>query len=178
MRIADRRRFLHAAGLAIRVGIQTSNVHLTPRRDRRCRRLSVLPELADRRVPPLDETEPAQRPVTVQDLLTMRMGFGWVLESDCPAVGLDALLTDRLFAALGMTETGFVADPPRLAPAFVRTEDGLVPFDGVADSRWAASPTFPDGRGGLVSTTRGCIGCPTTPRPSDRPAASGREPWS
>jgi len=40
-----------------------------------------LPELADRRVVkridgPTDETEPANRPITVRDLLTFRMGFG------------------------------------------------------------------------------------------------------
>jgi len=40
-----------------------------------------LPELADRRVlkrldGPLDETEPAKRPITLRDLLTFRMGFG------------------------------------------------------------------------------------------------------
>jgi CubicO group peptidase (beta-lactamase class C family) len=41
----------------------------------------LLPELAERRVlarvdGPLDETVPAHRPVTVEDLLTFRMGFG------------------------------------------------------------------------------------------------------
>jgi CubicO group peptidase (beta-lactamase class C family) len=51
-----------------------------------------LPELADRRVlrrldGRLEDTEPARRPITIEDLLTMRMGFGWVFESDCPAVG-------------------------------------------------------------------------------------------
>ncbi|MEV0608716.1 serine hydrolase domain-containing protein [Polymorphospora rubra] len=40
-----------------------------------------LPELADRRVlnrvdGPLDDTVPAERPLTLRDLLTMRMGFG------------------------------------------------------------------------------------------------------
>jgi len=50
-----------------------------------------LPELADRRVlrridGPLGETEPARRPIIVEDLLTMRLGFGWVFESECPAV--------------------------------------------------------------------------------------------
>jgi CubicO group peptidase (beta-lactamase class C family) len=50
-----------------------------------------LPELADRRVlqrvdSPLDDTEPATRPPTIEDLLTMRFGFGWMFESDCPAV--------------------------------------------------------------------------------------------
>ena len=45
----------------------------------------LLPELANRNVlkrlsGPLDETEPAGRPITVRDLLTLRMGFGYILE--------------------------------------------------------------------------------------------------
>jgi CubicO group peptidase (beta-lactamase class C family) len=176
-----------------------------------------LPELAGRRVlrrldGPLDETEPARRPVTVEDLLTMRLGFGWVFESECPAVDratelelgfgppdpralpppdewiarfaklplleqpgsvwryelafavlgvliarasgrpLEVTLKDRLLTPLGMTDTAFVADPERLVPAFVRRQDGLMPFDGVASSRWASPPRFADARGGLVST--------------------------
>ena len=176
-----------------------------------------LPELALRRVlrrvdGPLDDTVAAHRPVTVEDLLTMRMGFGWVFEADSPAFAaaadlglgfgppdptgqpapdewiarfatlplleqpgrvwryelafavlgvllaratgqpLATLLAERLFDPLGMTATGFTADPARLVPAFVRDGDALVPFDGVTDSRWLAPPRFPDARGGLVST--------------------------
>ena len=41
----------------------------------------LLPELADRRVlkrldGPLEDTVPAKRPITLRDLLTLRMGFG------------------------------------------------------------------------------------------------------
>jgi CubicO group peptidase (beta-lactamase class C family) len=44
----------------------------------------LLPELADRRVlkrvdGPLDDTVPANRPITVRDLLTFRMGFGQMM---------------------------------------------------------------------------------------------------
>ncbi|MBV8715189.1 MAG: beta-lactamase family protein, partial [Chloroflexi bacterium] len=44
-----------------------------------------LPELANRRVlkridGPLDDTVPANRPISVDDLLTMRMGFGMIVE--------------------------------------------------------------------------------------------------
>jgi CubicO group peptidase (beta-lactamase class C family) len=44
-----------------------------------------LPELANRRVlkridGPLDETVPANRPITLEDLLTLRMGFGQITE--------------------------------------------------------------------------------------------------
>lgn len=72
------------------------------------------------------------------------------------AVGrpLGVALRDRLFAPLGMTDTGFVAGTERLVPAFERREEGLVLFDGVADSGWAVAPRFPDGRGGLVSSAR------------------------
>jgi CubicO group peptidase (beta-lactamase class C family) len=176
-----------------------------------------VPELADRRVlrrldAPLDDTVPADRPMTVEDLLTMRMGFGFVFEGDCPALAratelglgfgppdpggppdpdewvarfatlplleqpgavwryelsfavlgvllaraagrpLDVLLAERLLDPLAMTGTGFVADPARLVPAYVRQQGDLALFDGVADSRWLTSPAFPDGRGGLVST--------------------------
>jgi CubicO group peptidase (beta-lactamase class C family) len=46
-----------------------------------------LPELADRRVltridGPLDETVPAQRPLTVDDLLTFRLGHGLIVEPE------------------------------------------------------------------------------------------------
>ena len=45
----------------------------------------LLPELADRQVlkridGPLDETVPADRPITVEDLLTFRMGYGMIFE--------------------------------------------------------------------------------------------------
>jgi len=45
----------------------------------------LLPELADRKVlkridGPLDETVPARRPITVEDLLTFRMGHGLIVE--------------------------------------------------------------------------------------------------
>ncbi|HXM55827.1 MAG TPA: serine hydrolase domain-containing protein [Candidatus Dormibacteraeota bacterium] len=46
----------------------------------------LLPELAHRRVlrrvdGPLDETVPAERPITAQDLLTFRMGYGFIIEA-------------------------------------------------------------------------------------------------
>jgi CubicO group peptidase (beta-lactamase class C family) len=50
-----------------------------------------VPELADRRVlrrpdADLGDTVPAGRPITVRDLLTMRMGFGHVVDGSSPAV--------------------------------------------------------------------------------------------
>src|SRR3954449_13120498 len=48
----------------------------------------LLPELADRRVvrtieSPVDDPSPADRPITVRDLLTFRMGFGGYF-GECP----------------------------------------------------------------------------------------------
>jgi CubicO group peptidase (beta-lactamase class C family) len=45
----------------------------------------LLPELADRKVlkrldGPLDDTVPAKRSISVRDLLTLRMGFGYIME--------------------------------------------------------------------------------------------------
>src|SRR5215470_15290794 len=45
----------------------------------------LLPELAGRRVlrrvdGPIDDTVPAARPITVEDLLTFRTGYGWIIE--------------------------------------------------------------------------------------------------
>src|SRR5215207_1980499 len=51
-----------------------------------------LPELADRRVlrrldGPVTETVPAERAITIEDLLTMRMGFGFAFEVESCPVG-------------------------------------------------------------------------------------------
>lgn len=176
-----------------------------------------VPELRDRGVlrrldASLDDTVPAEHPPTVEDLLTMRLGFGFVFEGDCPALGaaadaglgigppdpsiplapgqwiarfaelplieqpgtvwrydlayavlgvvlaragrrpLEDLLRDRLLGPLGMVDTAFVAPPGRLPPCYARDESGLVLFDDARDSRWTTAPSFPDARGGLVST--------------------------
>jgi CubicO group peptidase (beta-lactamase class C family) len=177
-----------------------------------------IPELADRRVlrrtdGPLDDTVPAARLITIDDLLTMRLGFGFVLEGECPVLDaaaeaglgigppdpstpltpqawierfaelplldqpgtvwrydlaygvlgivlaraggrpLDELLRVRLLDPLRMADTAFVAAPGRLPPCFAGGESGLAVFDAAAaDSRWATRPSFPDARGGLVSS--------------------------
>ncbi len=45
----------------------------------------LLPELSGRKVlkqldSPLDDTVPARRPISVRDLLTLRMGLGYIME--------------------------------------------------------------------------------------------------
>jgi CubicO group peptidase (beta-lactamase class C family) len=185
-----------------------------------------IPELADRRVlrridgPPQD-TVPANRPITVDDLLTLRMGFGFVTDSACPVMDLaaqgelgigppdpsvpltpdawiarfaqlplmkqpgadwmydlaygvlgivlaraagrplDELMRDRLLGPLGMDDTGFAVPEharDRLIPAYARDDEGrLVEYDvagsgAAGPSKWAERPSFPDARGGLVST--------------------------
>jgi len=67
-----------------------------------------LPELADRRVlktpdSPLDETVPANRPITLRDLLTFRPGFGAVWDPNWPITA-------------AMRERGVAVSPPRLTP--------------------------------------------------------------
>ena len=184
----------------------------------------LLPELADRRVlrrldGPLDDTVPAHRPITLRDLLTLRMGFGFIMGSPDaypilaavdeqqlgmgppkPAtphspdewlrrfatlplmlqpgegwmygMGFDVLgvllarasgrslgtfLRDRIFAPLGMDDTGFsvpTAKLDRLATCYqvAPTTGGLALYDGVDDSQWGQPPAFPNASGGLVST--------------------------
>jgi CubicO group peptidase (beta-lactamase class C family) len=186
----------------------------------------LLPELADRRVlaridGPLDETVPAHRPITVEDLLTFRMGYGMLTEPtfDPPfpiviasgeldlALGppdprtphppdewirlfgtlplmyqpgerwqyntgslvlgvlvaraagapLGEVLKARLFEPLGMVDTGFSTTTANVAriPSYYMTdfatgEMKLQPLS--VPEEWTASPVFPSGSGGLLST--------------------------
>ena len=66
----------------------------------------------------------------------------------------EQFLTARVFEALGMADTGFVAtDTARLGSCYVvEPESGeRVVFDP-PDGQWATPPAFPSGAGGLVST--------------------------
>jgi CubicO group peptidase (beta-lactamase class C family) len=56
----------------------------------------LLPELADRRVladptGPIDRTVPAERPITLRDLLTFRMGLGWDFAATGPQPSIERL---------------------------------------------------------------------------------------
>jgi CubicO group peptidase (beta-lactamase class C family) len=181
-----------------------------------------LPELANRRVlksleSEIDDTVPANRPITARDLLTFTFGLGAIMVwpakypiqkaqaelglspgpfqpdftadeymkrlgtlplayqpgerylyhtgSDVLGVliervagqTLEAFLQERLFAPLGMRDTGFHVSAgklDRLAGAYMmdREKKELVFFDDAANSRWAKAPPFASGGGGLVST--------------------------
>ena len=70
---------------------------------------------------------------------------------------LEMFLRDRLFAPLGMADTGFsvpVSTLDRLATSYwVAPETGaLVLYDEAVGGQWSRPPAFPSGAGGLVST--------------------------
>ena len=178
-----------------------------------------LPELADRKVlrtidGPLDDTVPANRPITVRDVLTFRLGYGaifdqspiaqamaeagvapgpylpafppdeylkrlgglplahqpgerWLYDTGSHVLGVliaraagtsfGEFLRERIFAPLGMADTGFSVPPEkidRLASSYwTNFETGeFEVFDGIEDSRFARPPAFESGAGGLVST--------------------------
>jgi CubicO group peptidase (beta-lactamase class C family) len=182
----------------------------------------LLPELADRNVlrsieSPLDDTVPANRPITLRDMLTFRLGYGaiftppdqsplaqalidagvaaganlptlppddfmkvysglplahqpgekWLYNTGLDMLGvlmaratgkrLSDLLQERIFAPLGMNDTGFFVPADkldRLAGSywtdFTTGEFGV--FDSAEESRFAQPPAFESGAGGLVST--------------------------
>lgn len=184
----------------------------------------LLPELADRRVlkrldAPLDDTVPAERPITVRDLLTFRMGFGqmmappdaypilkaaserqigmgppepaampapdewmrrlgtlplmyqpgerWMYNTGSDVLGVliaraagqpfETFLRERIFAPLGMKDTGFSVPAEqidRLAASYLTdpATGALTPYDAAASGQWSRPPAFPSGAGGLVST--------------------------
>lgn len=68
---------------------------------------AFLPELADMRVlktpgSPLDQTVPAERAITLRDLLTFRAGFGMVFDPAWPIVG-------------ALRDKGIAVGPPRMS---------------------------------------------------------------
>ena len=182
-----------------------------------------LPELADRQVlklpdSPLDDTVPAERQLTLRDLLTQRLGFGavqatadstpiqravrehrldtparpsvvpapdtwirhlgslplmyqpgdrWMDDTGSDVLGvliarvsgqpLDAFMRERVFAPLGMIDTGFTvpaSKQDRFTTGYV-TDTGtgaLQPYDPAVGGEWSRPPAFPSGAVGLVST--------------------------
>jgi len=182
----------------------------------------LLPELANRRVlrtlgSEIDDTVPADRPITLRDLLTFRCGFGavmarpgaypiqkamsdagfapgpspadfppdewiarfarlpliqqpgtsWLYHTGSDILGVliaraaqtpfDAFLAERIFAPLGMVDTGFSVPADkigRLTTSYMldRRSGNIVVYDQAEGGRWSRPPVFASGGGGLVST--------------------------
>ncbi|HEX4024944.1 MAG TPA: serine hydrolase domain-containing protein [Steroidobacteraceae bacterium] len=69
----------------------------------------------------------------------------------------EVFLRERLFAPLGMADTGFQVPADRierLASCYQwnPANQALEPFDDARDSQWSRPPTFPSGGSGLVSS--------------------------
>ncbi|WP_405798695.1 serine hydrolase domain-containing protein [Streptomyces longwoodensis] len=177
-----------------------------------------LPELAEPvvvRTPqsPVDDVVPVARPITVEDLLSSRTGWGFPDDFSLPAVQalfgvqkdgrdlrdwpepdtwlrllaqvpllhqpgdawlygtssdlqgilvarasgrtLPDFLAKRIFAPLGMTDTGFAASTRqghRLTSSYTRAPDGTLTLADARDGAWTHVPRFHSGGGGLVST--------------------------
>ncbi|MGH6900137.1 MAG: serine hydrolase domain-containing protein [Geminicoccaceae bacterium] len=110
----------------------------------------LLPELADRKVlrrlgGPLDDTVPANRPITVRDLLTMRMGFGLIMEPSAD---------DPVQKA--MSEAGIAPgpNPPALAPDDLMKCFGRLPLLHQPGERWLYHSSF-DILGVLIARAAG-----------------------
>src|ERR671910_1642434 len=91
-----------------------------------------LPELADRRVlraidSPLDDTLPANRPITLRDLLTFRLGIGAVM-----------VFPPRYPIQQAMTEAGVAPGPilPAHAPDELMKRFGSLPLVHQPGERW------------------------------------------
>ena len=186
----------------------------------------LVPELGGRRVlraidADLDDTVAAERPITLEDLLSFRLGFGsvmappgrypiqraeaalglqsiggppwppvahdvdswigalgslplmhqpgerWLYNTSAQVLGvllaracgrdLEAVLRERVFDPLGMTDTGFTvpaASRHRLTTAYRPDPEtgALAVLDDPARSWWSTPPSFPDASGWLVST--------------------------
>jgi CubicO group peptidase (beta-lactamase class C family) len=80
-----------------------------------------------------------------------------VLIARASGQSLETFLQERLFAPLGMRDTGFhvpAAKLDRLASAYLMDpqKKALAFFDDAANSRWSKPPSFAAGGSGLVST--------------------------
>lgn len=78
-----------------------------------------------------------------------------VLVARVAGMPLSRFLDERIFAPLGMVDTGFWAPPAmqdRLVPAYNGPAADLVCYDEPASSDWGRPPVFEAGDAGLVST--------------------------
>src|SRR6266567_2255621 len=122
----------------------------------------LVPELADRRVlraidAELDDTVAASRPVTLEDLLSFRFGFGSVMAPP------GSYPIQRAEAELGLQSIGGPPWPPvahdvdgwigALGSLPLMCQPGeLSVLDDATHSWWSTPPSFPDASGWLVST--------------------------
>src|SRR5256884_1803556 len=96
----------------------------------------LLPELADRRVlrridGPLDDTVPASRPITIEDLLTFRLGHGLLTEPTFDPPFPIVQRTHELQLVMGPPEPRTPHDPDRWIELF-----GTLPLMHQPGERW------------------------------------------
>ena len=110
----------------------------------------LLPEMAERKIltrldGPLDDTVPANRPITVRDLLAMRMGLGLIMES-----------SDDDPIQQAMDEAGIAPgpNPPALAPDDLMERFGSLPLMHQPGERWLYHSNF-DVLGVLIARAAG-----------------------
>jgi CubicO group peptidase (beta-lactamase class C family) len=99
--------------------------------------------------------------------LVHQPGEAWLYNSGSDILGVliaratgksfGEFLRERIFAPLGMDDTGFSVPASKLdrlpASYWTNYETGTFEvFDGIEESRWARPPAFESGAGGLVST--------------------------
>src|SRR6266480_1403940 len=96
----------------------------------------LLPELADRKVlkridGPLDDTVPARRPITVDDLLTFRMGHGLIMEPTFDPPFPIVLAAKELDLVMGPPDPRTPHDPDEWIKRF-----GTLPLMYQPGERW------------------------------------------
>jgi CubicO group peptidase (beta-lactamase class C family) len=115
---------------------------------------------------PLHETDPEAWTATLARIPMLHQpGDAWlyhtcsdlqgVLVARASGTGLPDFLAERIFAPLGMTDTGFAvpaADLDRFTHLYRPLPDGRLAHVDAPDGLWSALPGFPSGAGGLVST--------------------------
>jgi len=94
-----------------------------------------LPELADRKVlkridGPLDDTVPANRPITLRDLLTFRMGFGMIMEPSAH-YPIQRAVNERQLMSLGPPKPATPLPPDEWMRRF-----GALPLMHQPGERW------------------------------------------
>ena len=96
----------------------------------------LLPELADRQVlkridGPLDETVPADRPITVEDLLTFRMGYGMIFEPSLEPPYPIITAANELELVMGPPDPPILSNPDEWIRRF-----GTLPLMDQPGQRW------------------------------------------